>query len=110
MTDGPLTGNASARAERDSPLEEGGFEPLVPRKKDGVFRDDLIDRRPLLLPENQATPSRGGPGVRILPPPPASPFSAGAWRREQRRKSAAGTIFINSNRAAGTLLMSYEEG
>jgi len=38
-----------------------------PVKRDGVFRDHLIDLRPLLLPENQATPSRGGLGVRILP-------------------------------------------
>jgi hypothetical protein len=30
MTDAPLTGNASARAECDSPVEGSGFEPSVP--------------------------------------------------------------------------------
>ena len=60
----------------DSLLEEDGFEPLVPREKDGVFRDDLIDRWPLLLPENQATPSRGGLRVQIRLPPEASHVAA----------------------------------
>ena len=75
--------------ERDSPPEEDGFEPLVPRKKDGVFRDDLIDRRPLLLPENQATPSREGPRVRIPLTLPASPVPAVSGMHDQRRAHAS---------------------
>jgi hypothetical protein len=45
--------------ERDSPLERDGFEPLVPlRKGTASSETTLIDLRLLLLPEDQATPSR----------------------------------------------------
>jgi UvrD/REP helicase N-terminal domain len=58
----PYRSAALTRGRRfvpDSALDEDGFEPLVPCEKDGIFRDDLIDRRPFLLPENQATPREG---------------------------------------------------
>jgi hypothetical protein len=43
----------------DSPLERDGFEPLVPlRKGTASSETTLIDLRLLLLPEDQATPSR----------------------------------------------------
>ncbi len=45
--------------------EEDGFEPLVPREKEGVFGDDLIDRRPLLPArprESSDTLARGTDG------------------------------------------------
>src|SRR5882757_4333576 len=42
-----------------SPLERDGFEPLVPlRKGTASSETTLIDLRLLLLPEDQATPSR----------------------------------------------------
>ena len=43
----------------DSLLERDGFEPLVPlRKGTASSETTLIDLRLLLLPEDQATPSR----------------------------------------------------
>jgi hypothetical protein len=42
-----------------SPVERDGFEPLVPlRKGTASSETTLIDLRLLLLPEDQATPSR----------------------------------------------------
>jgi hypothetical protein len=47
------------RFASDSPVERDGFEPLVPvRKGTASSETTLIDLRLLLLPEDQATPSR----------------------------------------------------
>jgi len=49
----------SGTVRHDSPLERDGFEPLVPlRKGTASSETTLIDLRLLLLPEDQATPSR----------------------------------------------------
>jgi hypothetical protein len=63
-----------------------------PVKRDGVFRDHS-----LLLPENQATPSREGPAVRIRLPPPASPTQHADQHRRfvlARGRSAPGTLAV----------------
>jgi hypothetical protein len=51
----------------DSPAEQRGFEPLVPRGENGwPVLTTLIDPKALLLSENQTTFSREGPTIRIL--------------------------------------------
>jgi hypothetical protein len=60
----------SKRARKtDPPVEQEGFEPLVPVKRDSVFRDHPDRPPPLLLPENQA---RGTEGSDPLPSTGAS--------------------------------------
>jgi hypothetical protein len=50
---------SKVRFAPDSSLERDGFEPLVPlRKGTASSETTLIDLRLLLLPEDQATPSR----------------------------------------------------
>src|SRR6266481_4648978 len=59
-----LGGRHPCSSQQDSPLERDGFEPLVPlRKGTASSETTLIDLRLLLLPEDQATPSQGRPGL-----------------------------------------------
>jgi hypothetical protein len=47
------------RFARDSPLEQRGFEPLVPRKNGWPVLTALIDLKALLLRENRANSREG---------------------------------------------------
>src|SRR5438477_12992865 len=83
------------RFARDSPLEEAGFEVLVPRKAPGSMASIASgSRRSFLVAGNQAEATSGGlalgrvtqyPGVRIRLPPAASApnptlLGAPSWR------------------------------
>jgi hypothetical protein len=61
----PVPGRRGDRFAADSPLEEAGFEPMVPQEKDWPYETIVIGLRPFWY-GRKLTPSRPGPRVRIL--------------------------------------------
>jgi hypothetical protein len=88
---------AAARFVVDSPLEEDGFEPSVPRQN---FCRPSIPTQ-FTLPQYKPAPSRQGPMVRIHLPPPASLRTLGPFMPSEGRsledRACRTSLFLNGS-------------